>query len=149
MLILGFQRIILSMPRRVFKPDADYDSARPMRLSFYALANFPVSNHLDLIINGLYAKQEAYSEKVVNAQIKFYLGRNQSAAFYVGGGYRLDDALYPMVALEVGNLYGAFSYDYTISDFDSVNDGRGGPELSLRYIIANIPKGVDKPCPLY
>lgn len=146
---LGVSAYHLIDAQTSFRPNADYNASRPLRLSIYGLLNMPISSQLDILFNALYTKQEAYSEKVLNGQLKFYLGRNQSAALYVGAGYRLDDAWYPMVAIELGNIYGAFSYDYTISDFESVNGGRGGPELSLRYIIANIPKGIDKPCPLY
>jgi hypothetical protein len=70
-------------------------------------------------------------------------------SLYLGAGYRFDDAWYPMIAIEVGQIYGSFSYDYNISDFEIATDGKGGPELSIRYILANIPKGVIKPCPLY
>ncbi len=146
---LGVGAYHIIKPTDSFNPDATYTSERPMRLSFYAMVNLPITNGMDILLNGLYAKQEAYSEKVINSQLKFYLGQRQSAAFYLGAGYRFDDAWYPMVAIELGSVYGAFSYDFNISDFDVVTMGRGGPEISLRYIIARIPKGVDKPCPLY
>ncbi|MBT8231860.1 MAG: PorP/SprF family type IX secretion system membrane protein [Saprospiraceae bacterium] len=146
---LGVGAYHLIKPTESFNPNASYDSKRPLRLSVYAMINYPLSGGLDFIINGLYAKQEAYTEKVINGQFKIYMGRAQSAALYLGGGYRVDDAWYPMAAIEIGRVYGAFSYDFNISDFEFVTDGKGGPELTLRYIIANIPTGINKPCPLY
>jgi len=145
---LGVGVYHLIKPTDSFNNNAN-NSERPMRISAYAMFNFPIAGALDFILNGLYAKQESYSEKVVNAQLKIYMGKSQHTALYLGGGYRFDDAWYPMVAIEIGRVYGAFSYDFNISDFEFVTEGKGGPELSLRYIIANIPQGINKPCPLY
>ena len=153
----AFRRVInfgasayhLIKPAERFNPNADYDSPRPIRYSFYGMVQLPIANPFDLLLNGLYARQDAYSESVVNAQIKFYIDKNQTAALYLGAGYRLDDAWYPMIAIEMGPVYGSFSYDYNISDFEIATNGRGGPELSIRYIIAHIPQGVLKNCPLY
>lgn len=136
-------------PTDSFNPGATTDAYRPLRMSFYGMFNYPIANKIDVILNGLYAKQESYSETVVNGQFKVYLGQSMSAALYLGGGYRFNDAWYPMIAIEVGRIYGAFSYDMNISDFEIATDGRGGPELSLRYIFAKIPEGINKPCPLY
>jgi len=146
---LGVGVYHLVKPTDSFNPNSPNSSERPMRISVYALFNYPIAGGLDLVLNGLYAKQEAYSEKVINAQLKLYIGNNQNTALYLGGGYRFDDAWYPMIAVEIGRVYGAFSYDLNISDFEFVTEGRGGPELTLRYIMANIPQGVNKPCPLY
>lgn len=146
---LGVSAYHLIKPTDSFNPSATYDSKRPMRLSAYVMLNYPIASSLDFLLNGLYSKQEAYSEKVINGQFKIYMGNAKSAAFYIGGGYRFDDAWYPMAAIEVGRVYGSFSYDFNISDFEFVTEGKGGPEISLRYIIANIPQGINKPCPLY
>jgi type IX secretion system PorP/SprF family membrane protein len=146
---LGVAAYHLAGPTQSFQANSGSSSPRRERYSAYALVNLPVSNGMDLLVNAVYTMQESYRERVANMQLKFYMGRRQSAAFYLGGGYRLDDAWYPMVALELGSVYGAFSYDFNISDFDEATDGRGGPEFSLRYIIAKIPRGIDKPCPVY
>jgi len=146
---LGVSAYHLIQPSETFDPEADYTAGRPIRYSAYALINLPLANRLDLLLNGVYTGQEAYREKVVNTQLKFYMGAKQSAAFYLGAGYRFDDAWYPMFAIELGPVYGAFSYDFNISDFEFVTDGRGGPEFTLRYIVAKVPKGTDKPCPKY
>lgn len=146
---IGISAYHLVSPNETFNPEANYNAPRPQRYTVYGLFNIPLANRVDVLLNGIYTMQEAYRERVVNTQLKFYIGQKQSSAFYLGGGYRFKDAWYPMVALEVGRVYGAFSYDFNISDFETVTDGRGGPEISLRYIVAKIPRGIDKPCPLY
>lgn len=127
----------------------DIQSKRPMRMTIYGMLNQKVANKLDLILNGLYHKQDAYREIVGNLQGKLYLNKNLNSALYLGIGYRWEDAWYPMVALEIGRIYAALSYDRTISDWQAANNGDGGPELSIRYIIAKIPEGPFKPCLIY
>jgi type IX secretion system PorP/SprF family membrane protein len=122
---------------------------RPMRMTLYAMLNQQVSKSLDLLVNVMHQRQEPYRETVLNAQGKIYMGKNLDKALYLGLGYRLADAWYPMIGIEVGRLYGAFSYDFNISDFDVATSGTGGPELSLRYIFSRIPEGVYKPCLIY
>ena len=139
----------LIQPEDSFGSTTGGDIDRPMRLTLYAMLNHQLSKNLDLLVNVMHQRQEPYRETVLNAQGKLYLGKNLDKALYLGLGYRLDDAWYPMIALEVGRLYGAFSYDFNISDFEVATDSRGGPELSLRYIFSRIPEGVYKPCLIY
>jgi len=122
---------------------------RPMRLTLYGMLNQKLSEKLDLLVNVMHQRQSPYRETVLNAQGKIYLGKNLDKALFLGLGYRLEDAWYPMIAVEIGRLYGAFSYDFNISDFDIATDGRGGPELTLRYIFSKIPDGLYKPCLIY
>ncbi len=125
------------------------DVNRPMRLTLYAMLNQQLSNKLDLLVNVMHQRQEPYRETVLNAQGKIYMGKNLDKALFLGLGYRLQDAWYPMIGIEVGRLYGAFSYDFNISDFDIATGGNGGPELTLRYIFSKIPDGIYKPCLIY
>lgn len=146
---LGVGGYHLISPTDRFRPSATYTSKRPLRLSFTGMLNYKITDDLDLLLNALYAKQDVYKEIVINAQGKIYLSKAKDKALYLGAGYRFGDAWYPMIALEIGNIYGSFSYDFNISDFDIATDGRGGPELSIRYILAKIPQGIYKPCLIY
>ena len=143
----GFQNI--NGPSDKFSPTGTYDSKRPLLITTYLMFNQQISKEFDILINGMYAKQDAYNELVGNLQVKFYLSKVLDKAIYFGIGYRNNDAWYPMIAMDYGQFYGAFSYDMNISDFDIATDGRGGPEFSLRYIFAKIPDGSYKPCPIY
>ncbi|NNK90763.1 MAG: PorP/SprF family type IX secretion system membrane protein [Saprospiraceae bacterium] len=136
-------------PKDKFSPNGVYDSKRPQLISAGVMTNFRISKDLDILINGLYAKQDAYNEIVANVQAKVYLSKVKDKALYLGIGYRDGDAWYPMIAFDYGQVYGAFSYDMNISDFDIATDGRGGPEISLRYIFSKIPDGPYRPCPIY
>ena len=144
---VGLYHVI--QPSDKFDTASTVDATRPMRLTAYGMLNEPISDKMDLIVNGLYQRQDVYQEIVANLQGKLYFGKNLDKALYFGAGYRLDDAWYPMIAIEIGRVYAAFSYDRTISDWQAANNGNGGPELSLRYIIAHIPQGPFKPCLIY
>ena len=146
---LGVGLYHLIQPEDSFSSTTGNNINRPMRLTLYGMLNQQLSKKLDLLVNVMHQRQEPYRETVVNAQGKIYLGKNLDKALYLGLGYRFDDAWYPMIAIEVGRLYGAFSYDFNISDFNIATDNRGGPELSLRYIFSRIPDGVYKPCLIY
>lgn len=139
----------LTSPSDSFNSSPDNNSTRPSLLTLYGMLHQKVSNDIDIIFNAIYAKQDVYNELVINGQAKIYFGSLKDKALYLGIGYRNKDAWYPMIGLDYGQFYGAFSYDMNISDFDVATDGRGGPELSIRYIFSKIPDGPFKPCPIY
>ena len=146
---IGASLAHINSPEQQFLNVGSFQVDRPRRLSIYGMLNYPILNDLDLLVNALYADQGPYNEIVVNAQGKIYLSKPKDKALYLGLGYRFDDALYPMIALQVGQLYGSFSYDLNISNFDAITDGRGGPELSLRYIWSKVPDVKYQPCLIY
>ncbi len=145
---LGIGVYHINGPNDRFKSNAVYDSKRPQRYSVYGMSNLPMSKDLDVIVNALASFQESYRELVLNGQVKLYLTDLKNIAIYAGGGWRLGDAWYPMLALTYNSIYASFSYDFNISDFDIATDGNGGPELSIRYTIAKLPT-IYKPCPIY
>lgn len=146
---LGVSLFHINSPTQKFFEQENYTSTRPLKFNAYGMINHPISNKLDVIGNVLYSKQEAYQEIVLNAQAKIFLSKAANKAIYLGLGYRLGDAWYPMLAFQVGQLYGAFSYDANISDWDVATGGRGGPELSLRYIWAKVRDIDYKPCLIF
>lgn len=136
------------------KPNQLFDTtgttlARPQKLNLYAMLNYPLLDDLDILINGLYSDQAPYREIVVNAQGKIYLSQAKDKALYLGAGYRFDDAWYPMIGLQIGQFYGAFSYDLNLSAWDIASTGNGGPELSLRYIWSKVESVKYQPCLIF
>lgn len=146
---LGVSLAHITQPNHKFFSTGDYTSTRPTKLSAYGMLTHEIMSKVDLILNGLYSKQDVYKEIVLNIQGKIYLSSAKDKALFLGIGTRLDDAIYPMIALQIGQLYGAFSYDMNNSDWDVASNGRGGPELSLRYIWAKVPELAYKPCLIY
>jgi len=146
---LGGSLLHINSPSQKFATDKSYTIDRPDRLSFYGMLNYEIHDDIDLLLNGLYSTQDEYQEIVANAQLKLYLGSTKDKALYLGAGYRFDDAWYPMIALEMGQFYGGFSYDLNNSAWDIASSGRGGPELSLRYIWAKVRADDFQPCLIF
>ncbi|MFH1319390.1 MAG: type IX secretion system membrane protein PorP/SprF, partial [Bacteroidota bacterium] len=66
-----------------------------------------------------------------------YTGLLKETAILIGGYFRVGDAVIPSVMFEIANFAIGVSYDVNISGLKSVSTGRGGAEISLRYINPN------------
>ena len=70
--------------------------------------------------------------------------------FYMGGFLRTSDAIIFSAGLDYNFLHAAFSYDINTSDLERASNNKGGPELSLIYIIKKVkPTKIKPPCPVY
>ena len=140
------------------QPDQSYysldqeDTNLPIRLSAVLQSSWKIADGLDLTVNALYQNQNPYEEVVVNGAARIYIS-NKPGRHYIldiGGGVRLDDAWYPMIGFQYNNWYFSGAYDVTTSFFDIATDGRGGPEVAVRYIFARpIPPTEFRKCPVY
>lgn len=70
-------------------------------------------------------------------EISKYAPFSKGAALGVGIHYRVGDAIIPGVLLEIDSLAIGMSYDVNISTLTTVSNGRGGFEISIRYISPN------------
>ena len=66
-----------------------------------------------------------------------YTGFVQGMALSAGAHYRLNDAVIPMVLFEFSNYAIGLSYDVNTSSLIQGTHGRGGFEISLRFITPN------------
>ena len=66
-----------------------------------------------------------------------YTGNIKGTAVLLGGYYRAGDAFIPAFAFEFSNFALGISYDVNISGLTVASNGRGGVEISLRYINPN------------
>lgn len=60
-------------------------------------------------------------------------GYKTETALYIGGHYRLNDAIVPQVMFEYGSWGIGVSYDMTTSTYKTVNNLNGGLEISLKW----------------
>jgi len=63
-----------------------------------------------------------------------YTGFIKSASLSAGGFYRNNDAFIGMVLLEFSNYAVGVSYDFNLSGLKTVSSGRGGFEITLRFL---------------
>lgn len=125
----------------------------PQRFTLSLVGQAKVAEILDVQLHGLYQTQGKYIETIVGGLGKIYINqqRGKETQLHVGLGYRTSGSLIPTLALQYNNIYGSFSYDVDRTNFNStLKTNRGGPEIHLRYFIANVkPLKVAKVCPIY
>ncbi|MBN4062304.1 MAG: hypothetical protein COA57_12030 [Flavobacteriales bacterium] len=61
----------------------------------------------------------------------------KETAVSIGGYYRVGDAIIPAVMFEMANFAVGITYDINVSALTEVSRGRGGMEISLRYVNPN------------
>lgn len=89
----------------------------------------------------LYIQQGKQKDIIAGGSIRIklieeskYTGFNKAAAISLGGLYRYADAFIPYVQLEFTDYTVGLSYDVNISGLTNATSGRGGFEISLRWI---------------
>ncbi|MEZ5040061.1 MAG: PorP/SprF family type IX secretion system membrane protein [Saprospiraceae bacterium] len=112
----------------------------PTRFSIYGVAAIQLIDDLDLLINTQAQFQGPYQEIVLGAGgriLAFAGGDPGGFIFDINLGYRLDDALILGTEFHLNMWRLGISYDFTTSSVSNLNNGRGGIEFALGYIIAN------------
>ena len=123
----------------------------PIRYNVYAQLVKYLGTDWDLKINALGQLQQEYDEILAGIALKHYVShkRGNALALQLGLEYRFDDAFAPVIHLFYNEWIVGFSYDINISDFDIATQNRGGPELSVSYIITKVQPLEIKICPIY
>lgn len=112
-----------------------------MRYNGFAKFSFGVPNsNLAIQPHIAYWKQGNLQEINAGAMFRYILkpesqhtGFERGMALSFGGFYRVNDALYPMMAFEYGDYSIGISYDVNLSSLTPYSQSRGGFEISLRY----------------
>ena len=83
----------------------------------------------------LFAQQGPHTEINTGTFVKVKLdkARKEAYALYIGGWYRWNDAVIPVVRFDVQDLSIGLSYDINTSNLYAASNGRGGTELTLLY----------------
>ncbi len=90
-----------------------------------------------MTIQGDYSRQGSSYEAIGGALYSYKLDYNTKDPQYIlsaGAFLRWNDALIPVIKLEMLPLSIAVSYDVNISQLRTVSEGQGGFELSISYI---------------
>jgi len=89
-----------------------------------------------LTIQGDYSTQGGSQETIAGALYSYKLDDTKDPKYVLSAGVfmRWQDALIPVVKLEMLPLSIALSYDVNISQLKTVSQGQGGVELSISYI---------------
>lgn len=121
------------------------------RIVVHGGANFSTNKQLTIIPNFIYMAQGPAREVTLGSFIRYNNPNRMSngqAAVMLGAwlrGNRLNgevkaDAIIAALRLDYSNIILSLSYDVNISSLSHISTGRGGPELSIIYSIAQLGK---------
>ena len=141
----------------IVKPTAAFygtdDIKLPRRITFTGIGNVKVADILDIQLHALHQRQGQYRETIFGGLGKIYLSEKRGKEFqlHLGLGYRTAQSFIPTIAVQYNYIYASLSYDVDTNDFnDILRSSKGGPEIHVRYIIANVkPLKNVKVCPIY
>ncbi len=121
------------------------------RVSAYALGTLMLTDRVDLIANFTQQWQGPHREPLAGLRGKFYLQDPlvRTLAIQLGAHYRFSDAIIPVVKANIDNWEVGFSYDLTISEFETASNTNGGPELAVIYTFQKIRPDICLLCPEY
>ena len=147
----GFAMFNLISPSESFL--LDEDNKLGARMVGHLKAGITFGGQFGVIPSVLFQTQSGAKEIIVGSDFGYYLNNaNFPATFFLGGAYRLDDAIIASVGMDFKNFRFGASYDINTSTLKEASSGNGGFELSLVYtgcILPVIPTHYVMPCPRY
>lgn len=118
-------------------PEQNFTNAvdkTPMRYVGHGGFDIGLSDKIGLLPSVVYMNQATASQ--LNAGLSLAFNLNTESTFYVGGYYRVKDAIIPYVGLDLKGFRLGLSYDVNASELNNTN---GSIELSLMYVGKYIP----------
>jgi type IX secretion system PorP/SprF family membrane protein len=124
-----------------------YKTGEKLNMKYVAHANvlIGVGNSLLSIVPGfIYYRQGSASELLAGSMFRYllkaesqYTGFITGSALSFGAHFRTRDAFIASMLLEMGSYSLGVSYDLNTSDLNTASSGRGGIEISLRFLNPN------------
>ncbi len=114
--------------------------------------NIQLNDRLTLTPQFMFQTMAGHDEIQVQSMLGYLFNPEKDITLIFGLGYRLRDAISPIVGAKVKNLRVGLAYDVNISDLNAYSNYRGGFELAAYYIIKIYKPAVVKPkvlCPRY
>ncbi len=148
----GYQGKIINIGAAVFyvnSPDYSFNNIvqdkLALRYVFHTFTSFGIPNYnIAIQPSGLLYYQNKATDILVGGMIRYTLKEQskytqivKGAALSIGLHHRLQDALIPSILLEMGSLAFGVSYDINSSSLKTASAGRGGLEVSIRYVSPN------------
>lgn len=127
----GYSIHHVNKPRETFFNDKTSDGIIPMRHIGFINAILKVDERVIINPNVYFTTQAGSSELTGGMNANYNLSEFGEKQLIAGLYYRYQDAVIPVVGLEVGTLKFTFSYDVTTSSLKNYNNSRGASEFSL------------------
>lgn len=123
----------------------DTDEKLHMKEVFYANALIGIGNtNLSVVPGFFYSKQGKLSELLMGSMFRFQFKESSKITGYIKGSsmsagiyYRNKDAVVACLMYEFSQYAIGMSYDVNLSGLKTVSNGKGGLEISLRFVSPN------------
>lgn len=145
---LGFSAYHITSPEDAFMITNELAT----RMQANAGMNIDISNKATLSPRVLFQTQAGATETVPQLMLGYHLNPEKSITFNIGAGYRVADAIIPMVGLDIAGFKVGVAYDVNVSDLSSSTNNRGGWEIAAAYTAKVYKNPVVKPvlfCPRF
>lgn len=126
----GYSIQHVNQPKETFFED-NGNSKLAMRHIGFLNGIFKVDENVIINPNIYYTTQASSSELVLGMNAAYNLSGDGSKQIIGGLYYRYQDAVVPMVGLEINNIRFTFSYDVTTSSLKNFNNSFGAAEFNL------------------
>lgn len=126
----GYSIHHVNRPKETFFEDNTGDRISMRQIGFIN-GIFKVSDNVIVNPNIYYTTQATASELVLGVNGAYNLSEHGEKQIIAGLYYRYQDALIPMIGLEINNLRFTFSYDVTTSSLKNFNHSEGATEFNL------------------
>ncbi len=133
-----------------------YDSGEKLNMKIVAYANAiaGISNSNFSMVPGILFMQQGKTTELILGNMFRYVLRDESkytgfahaSALSLGVHYRSQDAVITSLLFEIASYAIGISYDVNVSGLNTVSNGHGGFEISLRFLNPN-PFGASKATP--
>jgi type IX secretion system PorP/SprF family membrane protein len=117
----------------------------PMKMVLYVNSQIgSKKSKMSLLPSIIYIQQGTMKNVMLGGMIRIklvdeskYTGYIKGAALSLGGLCRFGDAIIPVAQLEFANYAIGMTYDVNISDLSNISYGKGGFEISLKFVNPN------------
>ncbi|MEO8763487.1 MAG: PorP/SprF family type IX secretion system membrane protein [Ginsengibacter sp.] len=126
----GYSIQHVNQPKETFFEDNNDDKISMRHIAFLN-GLFKVTDDVIINPNIYYTTQAGASELVLGINAAYNLSEHGEKQIIAGLYYRYQDAIVPMVGLEINNVRFSFSYDVTTSSLRNFNHSMGATEFNV------------------
>jgi type IX secretion system PorP/SprF family membrane protein len=126
----GYSIQHVNKPKETFFEDNTSDKVSMRHIAFIN-GIFKINDNVMINPNVYYTNQASASELVLGLNGAYNLSEHGEKQIIAGLYYRYQDAVIPMIGLEINNIRFTFSYDVTTSSLSNFNHSQGATEFNI------------------
>lgn len=145
---MGASAVHLSQPNLSFF--GDRNEKLYLKVTIHGGAYFKAGKKIFLMPNFMFLTQGPHTEFTFGSMVKIKKSvvPSDKTAFYVGGYYRLKDAMIFTARVDFMGVNIGISYDVNLSKLTTATKANGGPEISIIYVGSLKHQNTEVLCPV-